>query len=148
MKLFRRHFQLLEILIALTLVVLCVIPMMQTFVQMHIEQKGAKRSVEANELMKDIHAKVTEDLYFHRISWQEIENSELKKVGDESFAKRAKLLNYDAYYQFAPKPDIRGKTGKTTEYLFTLEIFMIDSTDPKNRLTTYYYVFMRFKNHD
>lgn len=60
---FKRHFQLLEILIALFLVATCAIPVMGSFVSIYLEQRKMQEEIHLDHLMHLAHAKFVEHLY-------------------------------------------------------------------------------------
>src|SRR5215203_2963300 len=63
MRKLKRHFQLLEILIALFLVATCAIPIMSSFVRIYLEQRKMQDDIQRDHLLHLAHAKLIEYLY-------------------------------------------------------------------------------------
>lgn len=139
------HFQLLEIMIAMFLIVVCAVPMIHTFVQIHIEQKASHRVIERNHLVHDIHAKLLEDLYQHRFSWSEIEYKQERELSDSDLVERAKKADYRVLYQFGvDQPKTVPESMKKA--LIKLEIKMVDLKNQKAETPSYdYYIYVQLK---
>lgn len=139
------YFQLLEVMISIFLVIVCAVPMLHTFVQMHIDQKEIHRINERDHLVQEVHAKLLDDLYQHRISWSEIENKQEREIADSSILERAKKRDYKVTYQFSvdqPKKVV----DETNDVLIKLEIKMLDLKNPKKKVPSYhYYIYARTK---
>jgi hypothetical protein len=63
-KLNKRHFQLLEMMIACFLIAGCAIPMMGSYLSVYKEQKSLNQTIELDHLSHLVHARILEDLYF------------------------------------------------------------------------------------
>lgn len=137
-KAIRRTFQLLEILIAFFLVIVCAIPLIQTYVAMHIEQKEQNHIIEADQLVEEVHAKLVEDFYKKRLGLQNLEDPQEHEIDDDSIVKRAKNLGYKITYKFE-LTDPKKISDKTSELIAAMHIMLGKIDEPNSKKTTVTY---------
>ena len=133
----KRPFQLLEILIAIFLVIVCAIPLVQTYVGMHLEQKDQNRLADANQIVEEVHAKILEDLYKKKIGFQQMEDPQEREIDDESLITKAKKLNFKVTYNFE-RVLPRKLRADTAKVLMHLNIKLTRLDDPKKSTTIRY----------
>lgn len=126
-KIVKRHFQLLEVLIALFLVVVCALPVMEAFVGIYVSQKAFQREIERDHHMHLAHANLVEYLYREGVQGRSI-NELLSEKGmpipPESSSK------YQFLYTMSPDNQIKTDTKK-----ILLNIQIIDKNDEKYKQT-------------
>jgi len=95
----KRPFMLLEVMVAFTLVLLCVVPLLRTHLMMFHEERRLVKEMEAQQLAGVIFSEVIPLLYENQIPWEVIEGSgDLLSYVDESplntVIVQAKKLGY------------------------------------------------------
>lgn len=128
----RHHFQLLEVLIAMVLLVVCVIPVIDAYIGMNKAQFERTRLVERDHLVHLAYAKIVEALYMKKMDWPDLKHAKeedferLFNADDEDHvASQLKALSYKCSYQLTKeKPKVLKST--TTKFLFQLKITVQD----------------------
>lgn len=118
------HFQLLEIMIAVFLMSICIVPLLKSYVFMHLEQKEIKRSADRNQLVHEIHSKALEKLYNEPPNFIELENGLLAYDFDGEITNKLKALHYEGKYQL--KLQQKRKRSETYHLLIELIISLKD----------------------
>lgn len=126
-KHFRRHFQLLELMVAVFILLICIAPAMQIFTSIFKSQQEIVRENQKNHIIHLMHAKFTEQLYKRLISFDDIRNQkdiiltdpDLVDLLGKSFFTCSGIFTIEKSY----KP--RGQDNPV-EYLCKLEIKVAD----------------------
>lgn len=126
-KHFRRHFQLLELMVAVFILLICIAPAMQIFTSIFKSQQEIVRENQKNHIIHLMHAKFTEQLYKRLISFDDIRNQkdiiltdpDLVDLLGKSFFTCSGIFTIEKSY----KP--RGQDNPI-EYLCKLEIKVAD----------------------
>lgn len=98
----KRHYLLLEVMIAFAIVAMCVLPLIAPHVFILKEQKSFVQKVELDHLVNLIYADIIERLYRNDISWAEVTSEKFYPI-DESLLNRVgwtSRLPYQGEYQF------------------------------------------------
>lgn len=123
----KQHFLLLEVLIAIFLIVLCMIPLIYPHTYILVSQKRFVHQVELDHAVNLIYADIIEKLYTNDISWNAIISKTEFEV-DDSFLESANIegkLPFKGTYRFGetihkPKKDPPDKPYWL--YLLTLDL--------------------------
>ena len=70
----KRHFQLLELMVAAFILLVCIAPTMRIFTNMYLSQQNIIRENQRDHLAHMVHAQVTEMLYRRQIALEETPN--------------------------------------------------------------------------
>src|SRR5437660_280100 len=90
----KRHFQLLELMVAAFILLICIAPTMRIFTSMYQSQQAIVRENQRDHLAHLVHAKFTEQLYKRTISLEEVAQSKPIILGDPELEK---LIRQSAY---------------------------------------------------
>lgn len=98
----KRPMLLLEILIALTLVALCAIPLISTHTGILKEQKAFTSKMELDHASHLLYVYFLEQLHTNKIAWSQIQNKTPQPIPEEYFknAGQQKKLPYLGTYRF------------------------------------------------
>ncbi|WP_068468576.1 hypothetical protein [Candidatus Protochlamydia phocaeensis] len=128
----KRCFQLLEVMVAVFLILLCAIPALQIFTNIYKEQAEVVRINQRDHLAHLIHAKLVELLYKRTIALEEIWEGKQGSFTDPDLQPQLKKLSYDASYAFAVLEPKKLETQQQSDkYLVRLTIKMKDSSKKK-----------------
>lgn len=137
-----RSFQLLEMMIAIFLVVVCIAPIFRAYVDMNRAQFNTIRLHHRDHLVHLVYGIVMEQLYKQAISWEEILHSRPEKLERlnplEEVAKQFKALSYEATYQLQiekPKKDC----DQANEFLLKFSICVADGLQKEEEPVSYHY---------
>jgi hypothetical protein len=131
----KRHFQLLEVMVAIFLIMVCAVPSFKILTQVYQEQAAVVRINQRDHLVHLIHAKVVEQLYKRAIPLSEIMEGVHAKFADPILQPELERLKYEASYDLSfiePRSE-KGKE-KATEYLGKMVIEMRDLLKPNRTL--------------
>lgn len=121
----KRHYLLLEVMIAFILVALCVLPLISPHVFILKEQKVAIQKIELDHIVNLVYADIIERLYKNEISWSDL-NSERSFPIDEALLHRigwSKPISYHGEYRFrVDKYKPKKQPAPYTLYLFDLTL--------------------------
>ncbi len=138
-------FQLLEVMIAMFLVLVCVIPVLNAYISMSQAQFNNHRLNQGDHLIHLIHGKIVENLYKHTIPWQDIVDGREEKLeklaGVEDILKQLNHLSYECYYKLTiDKP--QKKNEIKNKFLLRLSIKLKDTWNKLNqgKILTYEYL--------
>jgi len=124
----KRHFQLLELMVAAFILLICVAPSMRIFTSMYQSQQDIVRENQRDHLAHLVHAKFTEQLYKRIISLPENKQSNPIELGDPDIQN---FLKQNAF-QFSGTFTLESRTPKgqekPSEYLGKLEIKLKDTS--------------------
>lgn len=124
LKLHKRHFQLLELMVAAFILLICISPTMRIFTNMLKGQKEIVRQNERDHLAHLVHAKLTEEFYQQRFPLGEENESKPIAIGDPDLEK---LLRQHAYRSSATYALVYSRKEKK-ELLYKIVIKMRDLT--------------------
>jgi len=93
----KRHFLLLEVLIAFSLIVLCVFPLLAPHAFILRSQALFIKKIELDHLVNLIYGQITENLYFNKIPWKDIEEETKFPITEELLTEMA--LPFPTTYQ-------------------------------------------------
>ncbi|PJD96766.1 MAG: hypothetical protein CK425_05335 [Parachlamydia sp.] len=79
----KRHFLLLEVLIAFSLIVLCVFPLLAPHAFILRSQALFIKKIELDHLVNLLYGQITENLYFNKIPWKDIEEGTVFPITEE-----------------------------------------------------------------
>lgn len=123
-KVRKRHFLLLEVIIAFILIVMCIIPLISPHTFILTEQKRFVHTIEVDHLVNLAFADIVKRMYINDINWSRIVNRDIFEV-DESLLQRVeykKQLPYTGVYRFGV---VRYKpTGESPRKLYLLKLEM------------------------
>lgn len=115
MRVIKRHVLLLEVLIALMLVVLCILPLLTPHVAMVQEERKFQREIELDRLVSQIYAELlVEGFYRQNVQWWSIMNKSIVDIQDHRVAD----LGYTGSY-FIERKNKKNMVG-TDDYRFNL----------------------------
>lgn len=131
----KRHFLLLEVLIAFTLVVLCLFPLLTPHIAMRESQGRFMNKIEMDHTASLIYADVIEKLYLrdNGIHWSDI-------ASNKEFTIDEKGLPFTAIYQLEvddKKKKENPQEGRTV-YLLKLKIVLSSNIHPEDVLNYEY----------
>lgn len=133
-KKFKRHFQLLEVMIAVFILLVCTAPAMQIYTSMFKRQQAFVRENQRDHLARLIHAKITEQLYKRAIPLEQFVDAKQTPVDFPELEQKFKDLSYKAYYSVANVGKIPKGEEKPGKYLVQLVITIRDiSSNPPSR---------------
>jgi|GEM_PF-3991261 len=89
----KRHFQLLELMVAAFILLICIAPVMRIFTSIYQSQQSIIRENQRDHLAHHVHAEVVERLYKREISIDDIEN-QLIFLSDPELNEQLKALSY------------------------------------------------------
>lgn len=107
----KRHFQLLELMVAAFILLVCIAPAMQIFTSMYHAQQEIIRENQRDHLAHRIHAKITELLYKRQIHIPSGDKNPPISLPDPELIEELKRFSYS----------------------FEATLVIIDSTTPKNQ---------------
>ncbi len=113
----RRHFQLLEVMVAVFLILLCAAPALRIYTNMYKEQAQVARVNQRDHMVHLIHAKVIEQLYKRTIPLDEILAGVEKPFEDEELQPELNRLKYEASYHLSILLPVREKKRATSKRL-------------------------------
>lgn len=123
----KRHFQLLEMMVAMFLLLVCVAPMLHIYTHLFKEQQAVIRSYQMDHLVHLIHAKITEQLYKRQIPLEELLQTKSNVLADIELKKALDPLGYGCTYAFTiVEPHTEQGKKKASQYLCSLVITMED----------------------
>jgi len=132
MKKNKRYALLLEVVIALALVALCVIPLLAPQAFILYRQQRFMNEIDLDHLVNLLYADIILHLYKNEIPWNNLMNSTQYEV-DSTMLKRVgsnKNIPFKGIYQFKEKKHKPKKESPYTIYLFDLD-FNFSREDPK-----------------
>lgn len=121
------HFQLLEVMIAAFILIICVAPAMQVFTNMFKEQQRIIQQNQREHLAKKIYAAIVEKLYKREIPILSLYDKKIQSVPDEDLQKQLEKIGYEGFYSFKDikKKQKKGAT-KAACFLLTLDVILKD----------------------
>lgn len=142
----KRYVLLLEVVIALALVALSVIPLLAPQAFILYRQQRLMNEIHLDHIVNLLYADIILQLYKNDILWNDLVNSTPHEV-DSTTLKRVgydKNIPFKGFYQFKEKKHKPKKESPYTIHLFDLD-FVFSRDDPKtdpNPLTYHYEIFL------
>lgn len=133
----KRHFQLLEIMVALLLIVGCAVPVMHIYYNMFKKQDSMARAYEIDHTAHLLHGKIAERLYKNEYSFDELNGCELVFV-DQEIGEDLGRLGYACTFTLQtsePKKD--SKDSGKAKRLCDLIIKMKDQRNGEEKIYDY-----------
>lgn len=128
----KRHFQLLEVMIAVFLVVVCALPALNAYLSMNKVQFDQVRLHQRDHLAHLAYGQIVECLYKKMIPWTEVESSQLTKLEQlaplQEIDAQFKKLSYECEYQLSKKRYKTATTDKIHHVLIQLDLKVKDTT--------------------
>ena len=90
----KRHFQLLELMVAAFILLVCIAPVMRIFTSMYLSQHEIIRQNQRDHLAHVIHAELTEQLYKRQIALPSEEKAQPIVLSDSDILDQLKKLSY------------------------------------------------------
>lgn len=132
----RRHFQLLELMVAVFILLICIVPAMRVFTSIYQSQQAIIRENQRDHLAHLVHANITEKLYKNQIPFGKEIESEVIALTDPELTE---LLQKFSYHCEGTLEIMRSYIPQgqelPTKYLGKLTIKMKDITFQKKRKT-------------
>jgi hypothetical protein len=127
----RRHFQLLEIMIAIFILLISFIPILHIYTSIFQQQRLIIRDNQLHHLLNSIHVKLTEQLYKRIIPFDTLVSQQTLSLADvdSDLHRELNQLGYECTYSFVIINDKKKKDVR--RYLCQL-ILTIDETSEKN----------------
>lgn len=113
----KRSILLLEVLIAITLVSLCILPLLSSSLFIYTEEKRFSRETELDRLVGLFYSDLLVKFYQTSVSWHAIESAEVAVIGDPRLEK----LGYRGSYHFI----LKARKGKLEESIYALNLLQI-----------------------
>lgn len=127
MRIRKQSFLLLEVLIAFTLVVLCIIPLLSPHVGIYKEQKHFINQIEWNHAVHLIYVDVLEKMHKGEISLADIMTKREFEVPSDKLPSPA----ISATYRISPQASKKQNAEGFNVHLTRLEIFVKEKNQPK-----------------
>lgn len=149
----KRHFQLLELMVAIFILLICVGPVMSIFTSIYRHQQEIIRENHRDHLKNMAHAKVIEHLYKKMIPLEDILQGKPITIADPELLASLRQFSYECQGTFSIiKPDLK-KQERPNKYLCKLQLTMKDVSKRAQKITnsplekTYeYHVFIDAKD--
>lgn len=108
-----RHMLLLEVLIALSIVLLCILPLLQPHVVMIQSEKDFIREVQLDRVVNQLFADLLiKDFYNQKITWEEITSNRDVPINSES----VKALLYNGKYKIVHQAPADGAVNESRPF--------------------------------
>lgn len=151
-KIKRRHFQLLEVMIAVFLVVACALPALNAYVNMNKVQSDQVRLHQRDHLVHLLYSQLVEDLYRNRIQWADIQEGKQSEL-DEDLCKdvydQFKKHSYQCFYRLSKRQSKEeNDPNQPNHYLIQLDITIKDllrAQDQANHVDYQYWAYVQKK---
>lgn len=143
LKKIRRHFLLLEVLIAFLLVALCAIPLVSPHVAIYRDQQEFMDKIELDHFVNQYYAEIIEKLYRQAISWDAFTQGTKFQIEKERIVSwNNRPLPYEGSYSFDNKKSKPKDPKPFTVYLLHLTLQFKSVKDKKNTYKYEYDIFV------
>jgi Tfp pilus assembly protein PilE len=123
----KRHFQLLELMVAAFILLICIAPTMRIFTSMYQSQQEIIRENQRDHLAHLVHAKFIEQLYKRQISLEEVMQSKIIALTDPELISQLQKFAYECVGTFIIVDSYTPRNQeKPTMYLAQLVIKLKD----------------------
>lgn len=119
----RRHFLLLEVIIAMALIALCIIPLITPFYEISKSQNRLNTKMQIDHSINQVYIHILEKLYDNKISWKSLSEKEKISFSEDllkNIENKENLKN--GFIQFFTEKKTINKTSGWQKYLMRLEI--------------------------
>lgn len=121
---------LLEVMIAIALVTLCLLPLITPHLAMFKEQSKFNTAMQLDHVVHLLYVDMLEQMYLGKISWKQVQEKRPVPIDDNTWSRigQTSKFPFEGHYLFG---EIKHKEGKDTEwgvYLLTLTFVL----SPKN----------------
>ncbi len=123
----KRHFQLLELMVAAFILLICIAPTMRIFTSIYQSQQEIIRQNNRDHLAHLIHAKFIEQLYKRNIPLPEAKQSNLIVLSDPEVTQLLQQLAYKFQGEFTLMTPIATTSGKPKKSIGKLVIQLEDT---------------------
>lgn len=160
----KRHFQLLEVMIAVLLLIICAVPALKVFTNVFQEQTRINSAYDRDHLVRLVHAQIVEKMYRNEISLQQVIDGTIQEFRHAELDLTLQRLGYQALYRFHvtyPKPDaLAGASSLVSDLYIRLhkKNSQVNRFDPKTSndkygfqnedSLTYDYKYVVYINHE
>lgn len=131
-KYLKHHFQLLEVMIAAFILIVCVAPTMEIFTNLFREQQRIVQQNQRDHLAKKLYAQIVEQLYKRTLPLDFLFDRKTNQIDQGDLKAELDQIGYEGFYSFT---DLRKKKSKGKEetncYLATLTVVMKEKNPPK-----------------
>lgn len=147
----KRHYLLLEVLIAFFIVAMCVLPLIYPHTYILISQRKFISKVELDHLVNLLYGDILERMYKNEIRWQDIINKVEFEV-DNTLLERVKFtkkLPYKGTFVFNEekhKPDEGEAEVPYAHYLLKLDFSFTSEQDKQEKPLKYHYKIFAVRN--
>ncbi len=122
---FKRRFQsLLEVLIAFTLIVLCIFPLISPHVAMYRSQIKFIKQIELDHAINLLYAKILEKLYMNSIAWSDLDHRifpiDTTVLNEIAFDHPLPYIGSYNFFEIKPRFKPKKKHVPLSIYLYTL----------------------------
>jgi|GEM_PF-7127073 len=124
MKKNKHHFQLLEIMIAMLLIVTCVTPALHIYMNMYRQETQTIHNYKADHIARLLHADITELMYQNAIAFEEILAGLERPLDDFKNGKKLKNIGFTGYYTLSVLNHETVKKEQLVKYLAGLNIVL------------------------
>ncbi len=132
----KRHFQLLELMVAAFILLVCIAPTMRIFTSMYLSQQEIIRENQRDHLAHLVHAKFTEQLYKRQISLEEVIQSKTIALTDPELISQLQKFSYECTGTFTIVDSYTPRDQeKPTEYLSQLVIKLKDVSPKAQKIS-------------
>lgn len=132
----KRNFQLLEIMVAAFIILICAAPAIRIYTSTFLQQQDILKDNQSDHLSHLIHANIIEKLYKKDIPFQDILDKKRFSVDSSELQKQLQRFGFDAFYSFERYESKKRekKDKKPSMYLVSLKITIVDkkSKDKKD----------------
>lgn len=132
----KRHFLLLEVLIAFALIVLCILPLIYPHVMMLQAQRKFVKKVELDHVVNLLYANIYEQLQKNEIPWDKVENKVLFHIDSKQLTEmnHNSSLPYAGEYHFENDGYKSSKDDSLTASLWKLKFTFtpVGTKNPKD----------------
>lgn len=144
-KLNKKHFTLLEVLIAFALIVLCVLPIISPHVAIYKAQRSFVKKIELDHVVNLLYANIYEDIQKNKIPWEKLEDKTIFPISSELLTNlnNKKPLPYVGTYQFEKQDSKPNPPGPLSVYVFKL---LFKFQHPKEKPLEYEYKIFMVRN--
>lgn len=97
----RLHFQILEVMVAVFLILLCAVPSLEIFTNMYKRQAEANISNQKDHLLRLAHASIVEQLYKNEIPINDVIEGRENELNDSTLKNELNKIGYEASYKFS-----------------------------------------------
>lgn len=152
LKVKRRPFLLLEVLIALVIVILCAYPLLSTHFFIYKTEKKFAKTAEAHRLVNSVFGYIVEQLYANKILWKDVLEQTIYPLTDKEKTSLGFPTDfpYDVAYQVTPMlkkgshTKLRKKIGKAGlhDHLIIITIQLIPKLDHLDATDFVYHLYV------